>query len=310
MIQCLTCEDWYHESCLNIRERPTSRASSPETSAHEAKPSGAEDEDADAHSEASSSGLPPPLVTASMYDVLVCSACVAKIDTLRRYAGTPGVLMVVRDTPQDGWKLIGRPEDQSQHVDIGTNSKPFDNATTGDKRTPSPSAEDTQQAKRLRTASPADEARTSVLPLSRPQPCLAPGPNPKAQDILSAARIGAPKGSAESLGAGDIFLTHGWRDRWCRCSSCLSSLEANSLLEEEETYEPPEDPDSGLSLEELGLRALQRLPRERALNGIQAFNEMRDQLMSHLRPFAEQDKEVTEADIRAFFETRMSEKDS
>ena len=65
------------------------------------------------------------------------------------------------------------------------------------------------------------------------------------------------------------------------------------LLEEEETYEPPEDPDSGpfrevlvfyndltmsftgLSLEELGLRALQHIPRERAINGIHAFNEMR-----------------------------------
>jgi E3 ubiquitin-protein ligase UBR7 len=82
-----------------------------------------------------------------------------------------------------------------------------------------------------------------------------------------------------------------------------------------------------LSLEELGLRALQRLPRERTINSIHAFNEMRsvtpaipvflanycsittsDQLMSHLRPFAEQDKEVTEADIKAFFEAKMAEK--
>ena len=57
-------------------------------------------------------------------------------------------------------------------------------------------------------------------------------------------------------------------------------------------YEPPEDPDSGksflshwikkliillegLSLEELGMRALNRLPRERAIDGIMAFNAMR-----------------------------------
>ena len=57
---------------------------------------------------------------------------------------------------------------------------------------------------------------------------------------------------------------------------CLPSLhERPYLLEEEETYEPPEDPDSGLTLEELGMRALQRLPRDRALDGIRAFNEMR-----------------------------------
>lgn len=47
------------------------------------------------------------------------------------------------------------------------------------------------------------------------------------------------------------------------------------LLEEEETYEPPDDPDSGVSLEELGMRALQALPRDRAIDGIRAFNEMK-----------------------------------
>ena len=31
----------------------------------------------------------------------------------------------------------------------------------------------------------------------------------------------------------------------------------------------------GLSLEELGLRALERIPRDRALDGIRAFNSMR-----------------------------------
>ena len=67
-------------------------------------------------------------------------------------------------------------------------------------------------------------------------------------------------------------------------------------MEDEETYEPPEDPDSGiitiplilrflrplpnvsvvgLSLEELGMRALERLPRDRAIDGIHAFNGMR-----------------------------------
>lgn len=74
---------------------------------------------------------------------------------------------------------------------------------------------------------------------------------------------------------------------------CLQSLDEHPyLVEVEETYEPPTDPDSGtldallpavldlhfssgLSLEELGLRALQRIPRDRAIDGIRAFNEMR-----------------------------------
>lgn len=32
---------------------------------------------------------------------------------------------------------------------------------------------------------------------------------------------------------------------------------------------------SALSLEELGMRALERLPRDRAIDGIRAFNDMR-----------------------------------
>jgi E3 ubiquitin-protein ligase UBR7 len=32
---------------------------------------------------------------------------------------------------------------------------------------------------------------------------------------------------------------------------------------------------TGLSLEELGMRALERLPRDRAIDGIHAFNGMR-----------------------------------
>jgi E3 ubiquitin-protein ligase UBR7 len=122
------------------------------------------------------------------------------------------------------------------------------------------------------------------------------------------------------------------------------------LLEEEETYEPPEDPDSGtplaappprlrfslpilthnapgLSLEELGMRALARLPRDKALDGIRAFNSMRcvthsslrlccvltclshrtrDDLMAYLRPFAQEGRVVGDADISAFFEARRA----
>ncbi|KIP09329.1 hypothetical protein PHLGIDRAFT_29070 [Phlebiopsis gigantea 11061_1 CR5-6] len=301
MIQCLACEDWYHESCLNLRERPSSRASSPDATEAAAV-------DDDAQSEASSSGLPPPLVAASAYDAFVCSACVLKIATLRRYAGTPGVLMVVRDTPEDAWKIIGRQADLDDVVDIGANPGKAETTAIGEKRPLGDSDQVPQQSKRSR----ADSVGTSNVVNDAandepPHPCLSPEPNILGQSVLSAAQ--AKRGEIATLGTGDVFLVGDWRKRWCRCKECLSSLQNHSyLLEEEETYEPPEDPDSNLSLEELGLRALQRLPREHTINSIHAFNQMRDQLMSHLRPFAEQDKEVTETDIRVFFEAKMAEK--
>ncbi|TFY78570.1 hypothetical protein EWM64_g5436, partial [Hericium alpestre] len=106
---------------------------------------------------------------------------------------------------------------------------------------------------------------------------------------------------------GDLFLADDWRARWCHCDACLPALQAHPfLLEEEETYEPPEDPDSQLSLEELGMRALERLPRDRALDGVRAFNNMRDELVQFLRPFAEGGTVVAEADIRTFFEEKRA----
>jgi E3 ubiquitin-protein ligase UBR7 len=129
--------------------------------------------------------------------------------------------------------------------------------------------------------------RTSGTSLDSSQKaCLAPAAHPIAQAIFA-------QSGAQTLGAGDIFLSGDWRKRWCFCDSCSSELRKHPyLFEEEETYEPPEDPDSsefqssidagwvnngtsGLSLEELGLRALERLPRDRALDGIRAFNTMR-----------------------------------
>jgi E3 ubiquitin-protein ligase UBR7 len=68
------------------------------------------------------------------------------------------------------------------------------------------------------------------------------------------------------------------------------------------------------------MRALERLPRDRAIDGIRAFNDMRlvfssyafdesfiahfhrDDLLAYLRPFAQEGRIVGEADVRQFFE--------
>ncbi|KAI0041484.1 hypothetical protein FA95DRAFT_1565342 [Auriscalpium vulgare] len=284
MIQCLACEDWYHESCLNLRERPSSREPTPEPSA----PSAEDAEHEDARSDASSSGLPPPLITADDYDCLICASCVRSMPVLSRWAGTPGVLLVVRDGPDAVWRILDESRDSGDEPTDVTEEN-ADGPVLGQKRPSSPSAAESD-AKRPRVSPP---------PQTSPTSCLAPPRSALAEKIMSTTFKDAV------LGAGDIFLTDGWRSRWCRCESCLPDLAAHPyLLEEEETYEPPEDPDSQLSLEELGLRALERIPRERALDGIRAFNDMRDDLVQFLRPFAQNGKAVSEEDVRAFFEAK------
>ncbi|THU85132.1 hypothetical protein K435DRAFT_783431 [Dendrothele bispora CBS 962.96] len=283
MIQCLACEDWFHESCCNLRERPSSRQPSPERKDDETK----EDNDDDALS-TTSSGLPPPLIGPSDYDTFICGECVAKNTILMRWAGTPGCLMVIRDTVSSTWRVLrSNDEDEAETIEV----------VAGVKRPSLLSSSDEIGSKRLRLSPSA----------SVPNQCFAPPLNLTAQNIL---RDGNPVMESDStLGTGDIFLTEGFRNRWCHCQTCQPSLEKHQyLLVEEETYEPPEDPDSGLSLEELGMRALSRMPRERAINGIHAFNSMRDDLKNYLRPFAEQGKVVNEADVKSFFESLMEER--
>ncbi len=263
-------QDWFHESCCNLREKPETEAEAP------AAPEGDVD---DAASDASSSGLPPPMIRASDYDSFVCAACVRKIPTLLRYAGTEGCLMAIRDAPSLPWKVLAPTQDPVVVFDEGTPTS--EAPVVPSKRALSPSAREGER-----------EAK-------RPRACLAPPLNPVAQQILA--------DPSSELGAGDVFLTEDFRERWCRCEECLPSLEANAfLLKEEETYEPPEDPDSGLSLEELGMRALNRLPRERAIDGIHAFNAMRYVALDVLRAINEQIIAITWCSI--FGRSRMKER--
>ncbi|TFK24108.1 hypothetical protein FA15DRAFT_619833 [Coprinopsis marcescibilis] len=289
MIQCLSCEDWFHESCCNLRERPTSRAPTPEVESKEKEePTPAESTEEDARSETSCSSLPPALITAADYDSFVCGACVSKIKILKKYAGTPGAMIVGRDALGSEWRRIGDLIGKDDDVAIEDDDTP--NAA-GSKRRLVPSSDDEHAPEPKRTRTASDPTLNEVAP------CLAPRPNPLASKVLGRDP------SAGNLGTGDVFLTDGFRERWCHCEDCRTSLENHRyLVEEEETYEPPEDPDSGLSLEELGMRALSRLPHGRAIDGIHAFNKMRDGFKSFFEPFAAQGKVVDESDVRDFFE--------
>lgn len=197
-------QDWFHESCLNLRERPPSRGSTPTADSHPVAPpadviqSEEHDDDDDAVSEASSSGLPPPLISGYEYESFVCGSCVSGIATLRRWAGTKGVMMVVRGDSSAHWKILGSTleEDETPDLEAAT--------TAGVKRQRAVSPNDTPEAKRLRP-SPGSS-----------NPCIAPSPNLVAQNILA---LRNSVDADTSLGMGDIFLTEGWRERWCRCGS-------------------------------------------------------------------------------------------
>jgi E3 ubiquitin-protein ligase UBR7 len=194
----------------------------------------------DASSDASSSGLPPPLIPGSKYESLVCASCVSKVPTLKKYAGTPGVMIVFREEENQPWKVL----DGEESVVVIMDEKA--DAETGSKRSRSPTR-DEPDAKRTRVHSELGAV------------CLAPRLNLAAQTVFNSLEQ-----NDQRFGTGDLFLTDGFRARWCRCPSvsivysltgiqklrfkkCLPPLEGHPyLLTEEDTYEPPEDPDSGM----------------------------------------------------------------
>lgn len=262
---------------MNLRERPSSREGTPfDAVADEGEPEVKEGEQEVSNvdyalSEASSSGLPPPLIPGSKYESLVCAACVAKIDTLKKYAGSPGVLMVVRDQEDQPWKVLEREksidvvmvdsveETRRKRSRSPSNGEPDSKRVKVDSEGSGVATHDTSVEPDLnQSQSPANAEQESKRVQVDEDLCLAPDINPVAQAVFRCLDKGDQR-----LGAGDLFLTEGFRERWCQCHSvgritfidittliiaqCSPALRANPyLLGEEETYEPPEDPDSGM----------------------------------------------------------------
>lgn len=100
------------------------------------------------------------------------------------------------------------------------------------------------------------------------------------------------------------------------------------LLEEEDVFEPPEDPDARTSCHasllqtpritadpvfsvdkstfDLGMEhLLNRMPRDQALDSVRAFTTLSDRLKTFLRPHAEGGTTVTKEHIQAFFDAEQ-----
>ena len=155
----------------------------------------------DGASEASSSGLPPPLITAEKYEALVCRSCVLKLPLLWKYAGTSDALAVVRKSDEEPWTVIGLASDADADTEIDVEA--------GEKRSRAASEDGEPASKRVRLDG--DNVNDGVS--SSVSPCLAPKPSEEIQSLLR--RV---EGEDYERFAGDLFLTDDFRERWCKCS--------------------------------------------------------------------------------------------
>jgi E3 ubiquitin-protein ligase UBR7 len=108
-----------------------------------------------------------------------------------------------------------------------------------------------------------------------------------------------------------LFFKSDFREHLCRCSDCFPRLAKHpQLLEEEEAYEPPVSEDgenadgstvgSG-SLLDRGERALTNMDRVRAIEGVMAYNHLKEKLQPFFKEFAESGKAISAEDIKAHF---------
>lgn len=148
---------------------------------------------------------------------------------MRRVAGTSGALMVVRSSETEPWRVVGLPEPgaaDSAVVDVVTVDAQAEDAgastsssasVAGEKRERSASVGEGPEAKRVRV-SPEGSPENKGGGLS----CSAPQADPRVTTLLekldSMDSDKTEEASLAYLGAGDVFLTEGWRDRWCSCT--------------------------------------------------------------------------------------------
>ncbi|KAI2601985.1 putative zinc finger in N-recognin-domain-containing protein [Hypoxylon sp. NC1633] len=291
-------EDWYHPGCLvglgpKWYEKQPGRLSNGKSSATLSTISedDTHQDDADQQSHRSQEDdedppLPDGFPTEEAFDHFMCYKCVEAYPWIKRYAGSPGFLPAVFH--------------QKDHIASPCKKRKLDDGVPD---------ENSGRSKRIKDGSaetqPAAPIAQSVdaVPQLKMED-LTKGESPSAAKCKLASLPPAPSGQFS------LFTTSDFRDRFCRCASCFPNLELHpQLLEEEDTYEPPlsdlaSEPGSthgSGSLYERGESALKNVDRVRAIEGVMAYNHLKERLKPFFQQFAESGKAIGAEDIKEYF---------
>lgn len=298
-------EDWYHPGCLvgmgpNWYEKQTKQ---PKQSGNtkdgtlapiSEDPTTQDDIDqqiiGDQEDDDDDPPLPDGFPAEDAFDHFLCYKCVEAYPWIKRYAGTPGFLPAV----------FLRKE---QEVSLSRKRKLEDDG----------SGEDSERSKRVKDGSEETEAVLPAPGSSDVDPQLKEevkkdevekGEVPDVAECKLSSLPPAPTGQFS------MFMTTDFRDHFCRCASCFPNLKPHpQLLEEEEAYEPPlSDGESehnsthgSGSLYERGESALKNVDRVRAIEGVMAYNHLKERLKPFFQQFAESGQAIGAEDIKEYF---------
>ena len=314
-------EDWWHPECIlgitkdwrkNMRD--PSDANPPSVSAVNSEPpalspdgfnptTDGEAEDINANEEiANDDGdeLPPGFPREADFEHFICYKCVDAFPWIKYYAGAPGFL-ALSNRDEQAVENLGSQNNQSilENGAINTVVNARDATAPTIKKRPHESAQsdnDSNSPHRHKKQKGHQDGETTAQSDSQ---CRIETLPPAPQVSMS------------------MFLKADFRAHLCRCPSCFPKLRLHpQLLDEEDTYEPPlsetgsevgsnasvRSAGSARSLLDRGEAALSNMDRVRAIEGVMAYNHMRDKVKSFLKPFAESGQAVGAGDIKEYFE--------
>jgi E3 ubiquitin-protein ligase UBR7 len=240
--------------------------------------------------------LPPGFPAEDDFEGFICYKCVDANPWIKRYAGSPGFL-----APVFRRSLAPSPETDiaEKTKDLASSSLPnAKKRKSEDEQLDSPGP-----TKRVKDETPVEIDTSNAV-------------SGRVNDSISSSNEGGKPCKAKALppipvGQFSLFLKSDFRDHLCRCADCFPDLAKHpQLLEEEENYEPPlsESGDgaggstvgSG-SIYDRGESALKNIDRVRAIEGVMAYNHLKDKLKPFFQQFAESGQAISAEDIKAHF---------
>lgn len=226
------------------------------------------------------------------FDHLLCYKCVEAYPWIKRYAGTPGFLPAV---------FLQTPKEEGGDT-LATGKRKLEEDTT---------KADGQPTKRIKTDPEIkNEESPSITVTLSDTPIKVKDEDSKDATISEVSECRLLSLPPAPKGVFSLFAKSDFRDHLCRCPSCFPNLKPHpQLLEEEDDYEPPlsdsasengSTQGSG-SLYERGESALKNVDRVRAIEGVMAYNHLKEKLKPFFQQFAESGKAVGAEDIKEYF---------
>jgi len=244
--------------------------------------------------------LPPGFPAEDDFEGFICYKCVDANPWIKRYAGTEGFL-----TP-----LFRRSTAPSPETGVlVTTQEPASHIGNARKR----KSEDDEKSN---ASGPAKRSKDEMSD-TNPEPVLAEtisgGLSIKVGTAITADSSPSCKIAAlppAPSGQMSLFFKADFRTHLCRCGDCFPLLAPHpQLLDEETNYEPSiSDSDeaggstqgSG-SIYDRGESALKNVDRVRAIEGVMAYNHLKEKLKPFFQQFAESGKAISAEDIKAHF---------